>query len=184
MFYSGMIPILIDCLDRHASLKTRSKRSHQTPTLRDLDRLALPHSLMPRHASQHLPSSLHLTGIRNQRHSPLRLRLSRRRSPPQLTGRISRHERHERSKQQHKRTTSSVGKTHTSAPTHRPSEWRTTHCKRQTTPKTNAHPPRPFVQPTRFRGRSSTTTPHDASSPVRQHCFSHERPLGLLCPLE
>jgi hypothetical protein len=88
-------------LDCHASLEARYKRSHQTPPFRDLDRFTFPHPLMSRHASQHLSTSIHFARVRSEWHSPLRLRLPRRRSPSQLSCRLSRHDRPQRCEQQH-----------------------------------------------------------------------------------
>jgi hypothetical protein len=175
LLHTNSIP---DC---HAPLQARSERSYKAPPLRDLNRLTLPHPLMSRHASQHLPPSIHLTRIRRQRHSPLRLWLSRCSPPPQLARRIPSHERHERRKQQPEQFPRTIPRTaYSPTPAHSTPQRPITHSKLLPPATTNAHPARPIFQPSRFRRRGTSTGSHHTASAIRQHRFADKRVVRLL----
>lgn len=59
------IMLTLSTKDRYATFQARRRRPNQATPLRDLHRLSLPHSLLPRHSSQHCPPRLLLPRIRH-----------------------------------------------------------------------------------------------------------------------
>jgi len=69
--------LLLTCFsDRHETVKTRCCRPNKAKTLRDINRLAVPHSIMPCHPSQHCPPCLQLPRIDHLTHRAFFLRMS------------------------------------------------------------------------------------------------------------
>jgi len=180
-------------IDRHAPLQTRHQRLYQTPPLRNLHRLPLPHPLLPSHASQHLAPGLQRPGNRGQplrRHLPPLLRLPGRSShPPRLHDLLCplphlHTPKYLRRRRQRRQTAHNADPalplSHSAAAS--PHPWPPTprRCRQQRLRTTHPSPPRSILQPPSLRRRRPASPPRYSAAAVRRYCLPDFWAGGLL----